>query len=292
MNPKVEARLAKQSHEELLEEFKGKILPPNHPLTRHIRRVVIRLLESNNLGTLQGVDEGRFIPNIGRTTSADDFWDPDTTSSSTDMGAENVVNTREWNLLVVNDDSVVNAMCAYGNVVVFTGILPICKDEQGLAAVLGHEIGHVVARHASERYSMMKVLLFVATILEALDLGAGFSRIITTLLLELPNSRTQELEADKIGIRMSARACFDPGAAAEMHTRLEQVEKKHGRLNVNFLYTHPTGEKRIKLLRELMPEAYAIMAASPSCAGLEDTVQAFRAAAKVEPGSPDVATVW
>jgi len=94
---------------------------------------------------------------------------------------------------------------------VFTGIIPVAKDEDGLAAILGHgqfhkfcttgsvltrgtEIAHVVARHNAERYSSMKVLLAFATLLEVLGLDVGIAKLLTTYLLDLPNSRTQELE--------------------------------------------------------------------------------------------------
>ena len=138
---------------------------------------------------------------------------------------------------------------AIGNIVVFTGIIPVAKDEDGLAAILGHglssglmwlsltlirgtEIAHVVARHNAERYSSMKVLLGFATLLEVLGLDIGIARLLTTFLLDLPNSRKQELEgsqvfevvawkflttcsADVIGLRLSAKACYSPEAAAE-----------------------------------------------------------------------------
>lgn len=102
-----------------------------------------------------------------------------------------------------------------GNIVVFTGIIPVAKDEDGLAAILGHglyfifgltpldakprtEIAHVVARHNAERYSSMKVLLAFATLLEVLGLDVGVARVLTTYLLDLPNSRTQELEGSQV----------------------------------------------------------------------------------------------
>jgi metalloendopeptidase OMA1, mitochondrial len=103
-----------------------------------------------------------------------------------------------------------------GNVIVFTGILPICQDEDGLAAVLGHEIGHVVMRHNSERMSKAQVLFVLAQAMDlVLGIDFGISRLIMTYLLDLPNSRTQELEADRIGLRLAARACFRPEAAPE-----------------------------------------------------------------------------
>jgi len=84
-----------------------------------------------------------------------------------------------------------------------------------LSSTLSHgiEIAHVVARHNAERYSSMKVLLAFATLLEVLGLDYGIAKLLTTFLLDLPNSRKQELEADVIGLRLAAKACYDPEAA-------------------------------------------------------------------------------
>ncbi|KAG1831564.1 peptidase family M48-domain-containing protein [Suillus variegatus] len=273
ISPKYETNLAQAAYNELLAEFRGKILPSDHPVTRHVQRVVNRILESSDLGHLSSSEPSRSL--VG---APDDFWseDPFTTgrpkeSSTPESGG------KEWNLLVVNDPSIVNAMATFGNIVVFTGILPICKDEQGLAGVLGHEIAHVVARHASERYSSSKVFLALAVLLQTVfGFDFGITNLISTLLLELPNSRTQEYEADTIGMQLTAKACFDPQAAVEMHARLAQYEKAHGATSLEFLRTHPGAERRIKHLEELIPEAYSIQASSPQCAGTQDSLNRFR----------------
>ncbi|KAG2158779.1 peptidase family M48-domain-containing protein [Suillus bovinus] len=270
---KYETKLAQASYDELLAEFRGKILPSNHAVTRHVQRVVNRILESSDLGHLRSSEPRRSL-----LEAPEDFWseDPFTTGrpgelSTTESGS------KEWNLLVVNDPSIVNAMATFGNIVVFTGILPICKDEQGLAAVLGHEIAHVVARHASERYSSSKVFLAIAVLLQSVfGFDFGITNLISTLLLELPNSRTQEYEADTIGMQLTAKACFDPQAAVEMHMRLAQFEKAHGATSLEFLRTHPGAERRIKHLEELIPEAYSVQAGSPQCAGIQDSVSRFK----------------
>ncbi|KAG1895298.1 peptidase family M48-domain-containing protein [Suillus fuscotomentosus] len=273
ISPKYEKNLAQAAYNELLAEFRGKILPSDHPVTRHVQRVVNRILESSDLGHLSSSEPSRSL--VG---TPDDFWseDPFTTgrpaeSSTPESGG------KEWNLLVVNDPSIVNAMATFGNIVVFTGILPICKDEQGLAGVLGHEIAHVVARHASERYSSSKVFLALAVLLQTVfGFDFGITNLISTLLLELPNSRTQEYEADTIGMQLTAKACFDPQAAVEMHARLAQYEKAHGATSLEFLRTHPGAERRIKHLEELIPEAYSTQASSPQCAGTQDSLNRFR----------------
>ncbi|KAI0641727.1 peptidase family M48-domain-containing protein [Trametes meyenii] len=263
ISPNYEAMLAEVSHEQLLQEFKGKVLPPNHPLTKHIRRVVTRILDANNLGTLEAPEMN------ARALSGKDIWsggEPDRIPPE--------VGGKEWHLFVVNDDSTVNAMASFGNIVVFTGILPVAKDENGLAAVLGHEIGHAVARHASERYSSAKVFILLAMVLDVL--GIPFSGFLARVLYDLPNSRTQEFEADKIGLRLSSRACFDPEAIPEMFSRLGRLEQATSGGRVDFLATHPASEKRSKAMREMLPEAYAVQAASPMCGSTADHMAQFR----------------
>jgi len=222
-------------------------------------------LEANNLGVLKSSGPP---PKSGIWTPEDDFGRTEDIAPG--------VGGREWELIVVNDDKIANAATTYGNIIVFTGILPIAKDEQGLAAILGHEIGHTVARHQSERYSSAKIFIGVAWLLEIAGLDFGFSRLLTTLLLDLPNSRAQEYEADEIGLKISAKACYDPGAAPQMFERLGKLEKSMGVGNLSFLYTHPTSEKRIQRLEGLLPSAYAIQGESPECAGMQDSISAFR----------------
>ncbi|KAK7696428.1 hypothetical protein QCA50_001085 [Cerrena zonata] len=269
VNPKFETKLAKEAHDELISEFEGRILPPNHPVTRHVRRVVTRILEANNLGTLKSS-----APRSQSVQVQQEIWGTDV-----ELGRQEPVapgaGGREWELMVVNDDKMVNAGASYGNIVVFTGILPVARDEQGLAAILGHEIGHVVARHNSERYSSAKIFLAFASLLAILGLDFGVARLASSLLLDLPNSRNQELEADAIGLRLSSKACYDPKAAPAMFTRMAELEKASGRLNVNFLYTHPTSEVRVKRLEAMLPEAYALQAATPECAPILDHLASF-----------------
>jgi len=271
-SPKFETRMAKESYEDLLKEFRGKILPPDHLLTQAVRQIVTRILEASNLGSLKA--EPTFNQPAG--TSIEDLWHADAQTREEPVPGSG---GREWRLLVVNDPKMINAMAAFGNIVVFTGIIPVAKDEDGLAAILGHEIAHVVARHNAERYSSMKVLIAFATLLEVLGLDVGVARVLTTFLLDLPNSRTQELEADAIGLKLSAKACYNPEAAPEMFNRMGQLEKAQGkRLNVDFLYTHPTSDNRVKMLEDLIPEARSIQANSSMCIGMQDQFESFQGA--------------
>ncbi|THH15721.1 hypothetical protein EW146_g4810 [Bondarzewia mesenterica] len=253
----------------LLEEFRGHILPQNHPITRHVHTVVSRILEANNLGFVRSSELG-FLGSSESVDQTSEFWDVDADKTRAEISKP--LSQREWQLVVVNDAKVMNAMALPGAIVVFTGILPVCKDEQGLAAVIGH-----VARHSGERYSQAKIFLLAAFFLEALGFGHSVTSIVTTFIIELPNSRTQELEADTIGLRLAAKACFDPRAAPELFARLAEVEKgRTGAVNLDFFSTHPLSEKRIRLLEQQLPEAYAIQAASAECGGLSDHMAAFR----------------
>ncbi|KAH9840613.1 peptidase family M48-domain-containing protein [Rhodofomes roseus] len=287
VSPQLEAKLARASHEALVAEYGRKVLPPNHPLTRHVRRVVERILEASNLGTLTPPEPAHALP-FGEPDGG--LWHP--APAGHKSGVPPTVGGKQWNLMVVNDDREVNAAASFGDIIVFTGILRAARDEEGLAAVLGHEIGHAVLRHMSERVSSAKVLLIIASTFSMLGLEFGLSQMVSRLVYELPNSRMHELEADKVGLRLMSRACYDPQAAPAMFTRLAKLEGAGSRFQ--FLSTHPATEQRIEKLETLLPDAYAIRAASPECAGLNDSYSAFRDAVSHggRRGAPESEAVW
>ena len=99
--------MAKESHEQLLEEFRGKILSPNHPLTQVVRGIVTRILEASNLGSLK--TEPTFIQQTG--TSIEDLWYADMQNRDEPVPGSG---GREWRLIVVDDPEVVNAMASFG----------------------------------------------------------------------------------------------------------------------------------------------------------------------------------
>lgn len=108
----------------LIQEYGGKIIAPAHPLARHIRRVVVQILDANSLGVLKSDEHGRHVgapaPSISSMggDGGDENWDPDAAAASRRTAevatGENVNSMREWNLIVVNDDKEVNAMATYG----------------------------------------------------------------------------------------------------------------------------------------------------------------------------------
>ncbi|KAH7439972.1 hypothetical protein KP509_04G085200 [Ceratopteris richardii] len=170
---------------------------------------------------------------------------------------DHLKNTK-WEVLVVNQD-IVNAFCLPGGkIVVYTGLLKRFPSDKEIATVLGHEIGHVVARHAAERMTrhifLTLVQLFFLAFLYAPDLLQSMS----TLFLELPFSRSQELEADHIGLLLMAAAGYDPQTAPYVYEKLGEITKSSELLQ--YVTTHPSGKKRGERLRKTgtMEEAVRI----------------------------------
>jgi predicted Zn-dependent protease len=167
----------------------------------------------------------------------------------------------EFNLI---ESKEVNAWCMPGGkVAVYTGILPVTKDENGLAVVMGHEIAHAVAGHGGERMShllavQMGGLALAVAMAEkpessrnlwfaAFGLGAQVGFI-------LPYSRVQEYEADRLGLIFMAMAGYEPRHAVTLWERMA-AQKEGKKAPPAFLSTHPADAARIASIRNAIPEA-------------------------------------
>jgi len=165
----------------------------------------------------------------------------------------------EFNLV---ESKEVNAWCMPGGKVVFyTGIIPICENETGIAVVMGHEVAHAVAKHGSERMSQGLIAQLGGAALSvalknepqqtqqlymaAFGLGAQFGVL-------LPFSRSQESEADHLGLIFMAMAGYDPNAAVGFWQRMAA---KGGQKPPEFMSTHPSDETRINDIKKNLPEA-------------------------------------
>jgi predicted Zn-dependent protease len=172
----------------------------------------------------------------------------------------------QWEF-VVFDSKEANAFCLPGGKVgIYTGILPITKDEAGLATVIGHEVAHAVARHGGERVSEAMVIQTGGQLLDVGLVSAdprwqGVAQVaygVTTQVgVALPHSRSQESEADEIGLIYMARAGYDPEAAVGFWQRFGAFSAQQGSSTPAFLRTHPTDETRVRQLQALMPRAKA-----------------------------------
>jgi hypothetical protein len=172
-----------------------------------------------------------------------------------------------------------NAFCLPGGkVAVYEGILPICQNEAGLAVVISHEIAHSLARHGAERMSnqissrssewtLAKVLGHREA--EHVEMVKSVYGADTGNRVALPFSRTQESEADSIGLTLMARAGYDPQEAPRFWQRFQPgVASKVPVL----LSTHPSDEKRVTKLNELIPRAQLVYQSAPQRYGLAEQI--------------------
>jgi predicted Zn-dependent protease len=166
-----------------------------------------------------------------------------------------------WQFNLVNDPTV-NAWCMPGGKVVFyTGIMPFCRNDVGIAVVMGHEIAHAIARHGNERMSQA-----LATELGGIALNVAVSNkptetqqlfalaygLGTTVGLALPFSRKHETEADQLGLYFMSMAGYNPAEAPKFWERMNAAG---GSRPPEFLSTHPNPETRVKNLNKWMPKA-------------------------------------
>ncbi len=183
------------------------------------------------------------------------------TTFYTQRGLAAELNGYKWEFNLV-DSKEVNAWCMPGGkVVVYTGLLNVTQNEAALAVVMGHEITHAVAHHGNERMSqgaLAQGLEIVGNI--ATSNNPEYNNLFNNIFAPtaqvavlLPNSRNQELEADHYGLNFAAMAGYNPREAVPFWQRMAAAP--NGQKPPEFLSTHPSDEKRIARLEEMMPEA-------------------------------------
>lgn len=167
----------------------------------------------------------------------------------------------EWEANVIESDQVNAFALPGGKIAVYTGLLPVAANADGLAVVMGHEIAHAVARHGAERMAYQKLVQIGSmaagvsvgdmspqarqAVMAALGAGAKFGVL-------LPFSRDHESEADEMGLYFAAAACFDPREAPKLWERMAALGGAHP---PEFASTHPSNEHRIEDLNRWMPKA-------------------------------------
>ncbi|GAA5856215.1 hypothetical protein JCM8547_000824 [Rhodosporidiobolus lusitaniae] len=235
----MERSMGDDGFKEILQEYRGKVLPDWSPEARHVQAVVKRIVRANGLEESLGQGKG-FVTHV------------------------------------VKEDQTKNAfVLPNGHIFVFTGILDVAKDADGLAVVLGHEIAHQVARHSAERMSGMKIFYGLALLLSSLGIDFGISQLFLNYTLTLPNSRKNETEADLIGLRLANAACFDIREGEHLWQRMGAAEEAPG-VDMSFLSTHPSSKNRTVKVREWAQEI--IKDRPEECGPLREQVPAFQRA--------------
>ena len=169
----------------------------------------------------------------------------------------------KWEYILIDNDKIKNAWCMPGGkIAVYTGILEITKNKHGLAAIMGHEIAHAVAKHSVERASRALVLN-VGTQIADIFSGGAISRtrqttgidvpgMLRTFGIDNPFGRKQETEADYLGLIFSSLAGYDIRESVKIWERMKESNK--GKEPPEWMSTHPSSSRRIEQLKKWIPE--------------------------------------
>lgn len=181
------------------------------------------------------------------------------------LGQKDYLNGYAWEYKLVENKEV-NAWCMPGGkIVVYSGILPITKDDAGLATVLGHEVSHALANHGAQRMSVAELQQLVGVGVAAATSGQSPQKqaifqqaygLGSTLAVTLPFSRSNESEADQIGLTLMAIVGYNPDQAVVFWSRMASASGS-GNKPPEFLSTHPSDATRIAALKKLVPQAKA-----------------------------------
>lgn len=238
-SPSDEVQLGAQAYREVLgdAEAQGALLPAQAQESRQVRAIAERLVSR--------------VPQVTADLAAQH-------QSAAPTAHEHF----QWDVSVIRSDQA-NAFCLPGGkMAVYTGLLPVTRNEDALAVVMGHEIAHALLRHGSQRMAQQQLVQMgqiaagVAVggmepqqqqaLMAALGAGAQYGLI-------LPYGRNHETQADEVGLMLAAAACYDPREAVPLWERMSELGD--GARPPEFASTHPDPANRIQVLQGLMPRA-------------------------------------
>ena len=184
--------------------------------------------------------------------------------------------TAQWQVVLFESDQINAFALPGGRIGVYTGLFKAVKDQNQLAAVLGHEVSHVLARHSNERLSQSQLANLGMTAADMALAGSSVRQPAMAALglgaqvgVLLPYGRIQESEADVLGLQLMASAGFDPAQAIPLWQNMGAASK--GKQTPEFLSTHPSGQSRIAELQSQLPtvmplyEKARAMGRKPQC---------------------------
>ncbi|KAL5570100.1 hypothetical protein UlMin_026675 [Ulmus minor] len=292
LSKSMERKLGESQFNEMKAAFKGKILPAIHPESIRVRLIANDIVQAlqrglsheqvwSDLGyasesygagqersgkeTLMALKEGGGEEKVHgkwfrEDEILDDEWVQQTRKKGRERGSQSATSHLDglkWEVLVVNEP-IVNAFCLPGGkIVVFTGLLDHFRTDTEIATIIGHEVGHAVARHSAE--GMTKNLWFaILQLILYQFVMPDIVNTMSTLFLRLPFSRRMEIEADYIGLLLMASAGYDPRLAPKVYEKLGELTGESALRD--YLSTHPSGKKRAQLLAQaqVMEEALTI----------------------------------
>jgi predicted Zn-dependent protease len=170
--------------------------------------------------------------------------------------------TFEWSVAVLDSEQA-NAFCLPGGkMAVYTGLVPVTRNDDAMAVVMGHEIAHALLRHGSQRMAQQKIVQAgqMAAGVAVGNMDPGQQQMLMAALgagaqygLVLPYGRKHETQADEVGLMLAAAACYDPREAIPLWQRM--AELNGGQRPPEFASTHPDPANRMQRLGELMPRA-------------------------------------
>ena len=230
-------------------------LLPEHTLNRQAAQIYENVKRKTKLSTDK--DKIQEIKEIGSKT------EKAISAYFESINAPDPTNNFQWEYILIDNDKIKNAWCMPGGkIAIYTGILKVTKNQNGLASVMGHEIAHAVAKHSVERASRALVLNIGTAALDIFTGGAisntsrttgvDVAGMLRTFGIDNPFGRKQEREADYLGLIFSSLAGYDIRESVKVWERMKEAYK--GQEPPEWMSTHPSSDRRILSLKKWIPE--------------------------------------
>ncbi|KAI5965789.1 OMA1 [Candida pseudojiufengensis] len=240
----IETKIGDYSYRQIMAQYGSMILPHSNPLYGRISSIMNRLLKTAIDNDKENPKQQQHLKNL------------------------------HWEINIIQNDKLPpNAfILPNGKIFIFSSILPICENDDGIATVLAHELSHQLAQHSSEQLSSQPIYMFLSTVLYSLTGISWFNDLLINGIFTMPASREMETEADHIGCEILAASCYNPDQAIQFWKRMGIMEQKMtkqqggvggaGSSLVEWFSTHPATNKRIHDIESWMPHLREISESS------------------------------